>query len=163
MYNSSVSEPMIQQSIKPIKPATTTREPQNVTVANSNEETKDNMTDTIKEWFVIDDEITKMKANIKNKDKRKKILTDKIVKMMKSKSIDCINTSSNGSLLVKQIKSKKSITKKMLIQSLEACMKDLGVAENIAHHILNGREEQIKEVIRRRPIKKDGSSTNATT
>lgn len=154
MYD--VSVPMIQQ------PITVTRETQNTVQGTSNEEKKDNMTDTIKEWFVIDDEIAKMKASIKIKDKRKKFLTDKIVKMMKSKSIDCINTSSNGSLLVKQIKSKKSITKKMLIQSLETCMKDLGVAENIAHHILNGREEQIKEVIRRRPIKKN-TSMNAPT
>jgi hypothetical protein len=72
---------------------------------------------------------------------------------MKTNSIDCFDIN-GGSLVYNQKKTKKCLSGKFLLQQLENYYKDQPeVAKEITQHILNNREETIKEDIRRK-IKK---------
>ena len=69
---------------------------------------------------------------------------------MKTNKIDCFDIN-GGSLVYKQNKVKKPINGKTLLAALKSYYKDeLQTAENITKHILDNREEQIKETIKRK-------------
>lgn len=115
--------------------------------------TKEELISNIREWIKIDTDIASLKNEIKNKQTQKKNLTENLVKVMKSNSIDCFDI--NGGVLVyNQKKTKKSISGKFLLQQLEKYYKDQpDVAKEVTQHIMDNREEVIKEDIRRK-IKK---------
>ena len=115
--------------------------------------TKEELISNIREWIKIDTDIASLKNEIKNKQTQKKNLTENLVKVMKSNSIDCFDIN-GGSLVYNQKKTKKCLSGKFLLQQLENYYKDQpDVAKEITQHILNNREEVIKEDIRRK-IKK---------
>ncbi len=115
--------------------------------------TKDELISNIREWIKIDTDIATLKNEIKNKQTQKKNLTENLVKVMKTNSIDCFDIN-GGSLVYNQKKTKKCLSGKFLLQQLENYYKDQPeVAKEITQHILNNREETIKEDIRRK-IKK---------
>jgi hypothetical protein len=115
--------------------------------------TKDELITNIREWIKIDTDISTLKNEIKNKQTQKKNLTENLVKVMKTNSIDCFDIN-GGSLVYNQKKTKKCLSGKFLLQQLENYYKDQPeVAKEITQHILNNREETIKEDIRRK-IKK---------
>ena len=68
---------------------------------------KDILVKNIKDWVMIDDELNKMKKQIKEYNLQKKQITSKLVQTMKHKNIDCFEINS-GTLVYKQTKSKKS-------------------------------------------------------
>ena len=69
---------------------------------------------------------------------------------MKTNSIDCFDIN-GGSLVYKTNKIKKPINGKTLLLALQNYYKtDLKIAEDITKHIMNSREEQIKETIKRK-------------
>jgi hypothetical protein len=115
--------------------------------------TKDELISNIREWIKIDTDIATLKNEIKNKQTQKKNLTENLVKVMKTNSIDCFDIN-GGSLVYNQKKTKKCLSGKFLLQQLENYYKEQPeVAKEITQHILNNREETIKEDIRRK-IKK---------
>jgi hypothetical protein len=112
------------------------------------EDTKTELINNIKEWIKLDNEIIKMKATIKEKNTKKNKLTDTLVSVMKTNSIDCFDIS-GGSLVFKQTKIKKAINKKSLLQALQNYYKnDTEKAEEIVQHVLSNREEKIKDTIK---------------
>jgi len=113
-------------------------------------ETKEQLVTNIKEWIKLDGEITQLKKEIKERNDKKKALTDDLMKVMKTNSIDCFDVN-NGSLVFKKCKSKKPINAKTLLASLQSFYKDDSkTAEDLTKHILDSREEQIKETIKRK-------------
>lgn len=115
--------------------------------------TKEELISNIREWIKIDTDIASLKNEIKNKQTQKKNLTENLVKVMKSNSIDCFDIN-GGALVYNQKKTKKSISGKFLLQQLEKYYKDQpDVAKEVTQHIMDNREEVIKEDIRRK-IKK---------
>lgn len=113
-------------------------------------ETKEQLVGNIKEWIKIDSEITQLKNEIKDKNNKKKALTESLVTVMKTNKIDCFDIN-GGALIYKTNKTKKPINGKMLLQALQNYYKtDPNVAEEITKHVLDSREEQIKETIRRK-------------
>ncbi len=115
--------------------------------------TKDELINNIREWIKIDTDIATLKNEIRNKQAQKKNLTENLVKVMKTNSIDCFDIN-GGSLVYNQKKTKKCLSGKFLLKQLENYYKDQPeVAKEITQHILNNREETIKEDIRRK-IKK---------
>lgn len=113
-----------------------------------NNDIKTDLINNIKEWIKLDNEITKMKTLIKEKNTQKNKLTDTLVSVMKAKSIDCFDIN-GGSLVFKQTKVKQTINKKSLLQALQNYYKnDASKAEEIVEHVLNNREEKIKETIK---------------
>ena len=113
-------------------------------------ETKDELISNIKEWVKTDNEINRLKKTTKELNAKKKLLTESLVHVMKNNEIDCFDIN-NGSILYKKSVVKKPISGKMLINALSAYYKgDNNIAESITKHILDSREEQIKETIKRK-------------
>ena len=112
--------------------------------------TKEELISNIKEWIKIDNDIAKLKAEIKDRTNKKKMLTTNLVNVMKTNSIDCFDIN-DGALVYKQTKSKKSITGKTLLAALQNYYKEQpNLAEDLTKHVLDSREEVVKETIKRK-------------
>jgi hypothetical protein len=78
------------------------------------------------------------------------MLTTNLVTVMKTNSIDCFDIN-DGALVYKQTKSKKSITGKTLLAALQNYYKEQpNLAEDLTKHVLDSREEVVKETIKRK-------------
>ena len=112
--------------------------------------TKEELITNIKEWIKIDNDITKLKTDIKEKTSRKKSLTENLVVVMKSNSIDCFDIN-GGALIYKQKKTKKPISAKYLLAELQRYYKDQpDVATDLTKQLLDNRELSIKDEICRK-------------
>jgi len=113
-------------------------------------ETKEQLVNNIKEWIKMDNEIVQLKNEIKERNNKKKSLTESLVSVMKSNEIDCFDIN-GGALVYKKNKVKKPINGKTLLVALQNYYKnDQKVAEELAKHVMDSREEQIKETIKRK-------------
>jgi hypothetical protein len=113
-------------------------------------ETKDQLVNNIKEWIKMDTEISQLKSEIKERNLKKKNLTENLVTVMKSNQIDCFDIN-GGALVYKTNKVKKPINGKTLLNALQNYYKsDPKIAEDLTKHIMNSREEQVKETIKRK-------------
>jgi len=118
--------------------------------ALSKEQTKEQLVNNIREWIKIDNEISQLKAEIKERNNKKKGLTENLVSVMKTNSIDCFDIQ-GGALIYKKNKVKKPINSKTLLLSLQNYYKsDPKMAEDITQYVLDSREEQVKETIKRK-------------
>jgi hypothetical protein len=112
--------------------------------------TKEELISNIKEWIKIDTEITKLKLEIKTKTNRKKTITESLVNVMKSNSIDCFDIN-GGALVYKQKKTKKTISGKFLLAQLEEYYKEQPeIAKDIAKKVLDNRIQVVKDEIKRK-------------
>jgi hypothetical protein len=69
---------------------------------------------------------------------------------MKTNSIDCFDIT-GGALVYKKNKVKKPINGKTLLAALQNYYKDnANLAEEITKHVMDNREEQVKETIKRK-------------
>jgi hypothetical protein len=113
-------------------------------------ETKEQLVNNIKEWIKIDSEISDLKSKIKERNNKKKTLTENLVTVMKTNKIDCFDIN-GGALVYKTNKVKKPINGKTLLTALQNYYKsDPKIAEDITKHVMDSREEQIKETIKRK-------------
>jgi hypothetical protein len=113
-------------------------------------ETKEQLVNNIKEWIKMDTEIAELKAQIKERNNRKKTLTENLVTVMKTNKIDCFDIN-GGALVYKTNRIKKPINGKTLLAALQNFYKsDPKMAEDLTKHVLDSREEQIKETIKRK-------------
>ena len=113
-------------------------------------ETKEQLVNNIKDWIKMDAEISELKAQIKDKNNKKKQLTENLVTVMKTNKIDCFDIN-GGALVYKTNKVKKPINGKTLLSALQNYYKtDSKIAEELTKHIMDSREEQIKETIKRK-------------
>ena len=118
--------------------------------SNSKIDTKAELVNNVKEWIKIDNEIAKLKSEMKDKNNKKKILSGNLLNVMKSNDIDCFDIN-GGAIVYKKTKVKKPINGKTLLKTLETYFKnDTPTAQELTKHILDNREEQIKESIRRK-------------
>ena len=112
--------------------------------------TKEELIINIKEWIKIDNELTKMKSEIKERTNRKKELTESLVNIMKSNSIECFDIN-GGALIYKQKRTRKTISGKFLLTQLEEYYKNQPkIAQEITKRVLDNRDEVIKEEIKRK-------------
>jgi hypothetical protein len=113
-------------------------------------ETKEQLVNNIKEWIKMDTDIAELKSQIKDKTIKKKLLTENLVTVMKTNKIDCFDIN-GGALVYKTNKVKKPINGKSLLVALQNYYKsDPKIAEDLSKHIMDSREEQIKETIKRK-------------
>lgn len=111
---------------------------------------KNELITNIKEWIKMDTEISKLKAEVKEKTVKQKELTAGLVNVMKNNSIDCFDIN-GGSLVYKKRKTRKTITGKFLLAQLEEYYKDAPeVAKEITNKVLENREQVVKEEIKRK-------------
>jgi hypothetical protein len=113
-------------------------------------DTKEQLVNNVKDWVKIDNEITQLKIEIKNKTNKKKSLTENLVTVMKTNNIDCFDIN-GGSLVYKQNKIKRPISGKTLLAALQNYYKnDEKIAKEITQHVLDNREVKINEIIERK-------------
>jgi len=113
-------------------------------------ETKEHLINNIKEWIKIDNEITQFKKQIKERNDKKKTLTENLITTMKNNEIDCFDIN-GGAIVYKQNKIKKALNAKTLLFALKNYYKDNeSIAQDLTKHILDSREEQVKETIKRK-------------
>jgi len=112
--------------------------------------TKDELILNIKEWIKMDNEISKLKSEVKEKTNKKKELTESLVSIMKSHSIDCFDIN-GGALVYKQKKTRRTISGKFLLAQLEEYYKEQPeLAKEITKKVLDNRVEVIKDEIKRK-------------
>jgi len=116
-------------------------------------ETKEELVSHIKNWIQLDNNISTLQKQLKELREQKKNLTGDLVNVMKSNEIDCFDIN-NGKLMYSRTRVKKPINKSSLLLALKEYFgeNNKNVAE-IGEHILNSREESIKETIRRKTNK----------
>jgi len=113
-------------------------------------ETKEELVSNIKEWIQIDNDINDLKKQIKEKNNNKKKLTEGLVTTMKNNKIDCFDIN-GGALVYKKSTVKKPINGKTLLAALQSYYKnEPTMAENLTKHVLDNRQEQVKETIKRK-------------
>jgi len=113
-------------------------------------ETKEQLVNKIRDWVKIDTEIAQLKAEIKERNNKKKLITTELVTVMKTNQIDCFDIN-GGALVYKKSVVKKPINGKSLMTILQNYYKTQPeVAEELTKHILDNREEKIKETIKRK-------------
>jgi len=111
---------------------------------------KEELINNIREWIKVDNEIIKLKAETKLLNAKQKALTDSLVKIMKGNSIDCFDIN-GGALMYKQKKTKKTISGKFLLSELQKYYKEQPeMAEELTKHLLDNREEIIKDGLHRK-------------
>lgn len=112
--------------------------------------TKDELILNIKEWIKIDNEISKLKTEVKEKTNKKKELTETLVNVMKSNAIDCFDIN-GGALVYKQKKTRRTISGKFLLSQLEEYYKEQPeLAKEITKRVLDNRIEVVKDEIKRK-------------
>jgi len=112
-------------------------------------ETKDELIQSVKEWIRIESEIASFKTEIKNRNAKKKILTEKLVTVMKKNEIDCFDIN-GGAIVYKKTMAKKPINAKMLLATLSEYYKETNnpqLAVELSKYILDSREVTTKETI----------------
>ena len=119
------------------------------TVVIQKTSTKEELISNIREWIKIDNDLMNLKKEIKNKTANKKTLTENLVKVMKSNAIDCFDIN-GGALVYSQRKTKKPISGKYLLLQLEKYYKEQPeIAKEVTQHLMDNREENVKEDIKR--------------
>jgi|688.fasta_scaffold530794_1 hypothetical protein len=112
--------------------------------------TKDELILNIKEWIKMDNEITKLRSEVKDKTTKKKELTESLVNIMKCNAIDCFDIN-GGALVYKQKKTRRTISGKFLLSQLEEYYKDQPeLAKEITKKVLDNRVEVLKDEIKRK-------------
>ena len=104
----------------------------------------------IKNWIEVDNQIAEFQKQIKLLREQKKSLSMDLMDIMKTNEIDCFNVK-DGKLMYTKSKIKKPINKKSLMTAVNDFFKnDSDTAKELSDHILNSREETVKESIKRK-------------
>jgi hypothetical protein len=115
---------------------------------------KEELVNIIKEWIENDDKVKELQTIIKEYKNKKKNLTLSLLSIMKNNEIDCFDINS-GKIVYCKNKTKASLNKKTLIETLEKFFKEennsnINIDVNIiSEYILNNREVKVNENIKR--------------
>ena len=86
-------------------------------------QTKEDLINSVKEWLLIDNQISDLQKQIREKRKLKKELSNSLITVMKEHNIDCLDIK-NATLVHTKRKQKQSISKKFLLETLEKYYND---------------------------------------
>ena len=104
-------------------------------------QTKEDLINSVKEWLIIDKEISDLQKQIREKRNFKKQISAGLINVMKQHNIDCLDIK-NAKIVHTKRKQKQSISKKFLLETLEKYYKDNEDAKTITDYILNSRQEK---------------------
>ena len=111
------------------------------------------LVENIKEWIQADNNIRELQKAAKEYRKRKKELTDELVKVMRDNEIDNFDVN-DGTLMYKRSEVKAPLNKKHLLTTLTHFFKeDDAQATELCKYILDTRETKVRETIQRKIIK----------
>tara|TARA_B100001093_G_C26787577_1_gene997378 strand:+ start:988 stop:1359 length:372 start_codon:yes stop_codon:yes gene_type:complete len=116
---------------------------------NSQDISKAELINLIKNWKQLDDELKTIQKEVKERRNKKKIITEQLVKIMRNNEIDCFDIN-NGKLLYTQSKLKSSISRPYLLEIMSKYFADDDTVEidKVTDYILENRNVKIKEGIR---------------
>ena len=113
---------------------------------------KDMLKQVVKDWIMIDRDISMLKQELKAKETQKKTHTARILSLMETNNVGVFNFG-NSKLVHKTTHVKKPINKKSLIKILEDFYKsDTQSALQLTEFILNARETTTYEKIEHKLI-----------
>ena len=113
-------------------------------------DTKDKLIKSIQEWVKLDNEMRKLKNEIKTRKTAQDQITSALITTMKTNDIDEFNIN-NGKLTYSNKTVKKPITKKSLLDILSKfCDGDVNQANEIKNFILDNREDVVVEKLVRK-------------
>ncbi len=105
---------------------------------------------SVKEWVKLDNEMRTLKEELNIRKKKKDNISNGLLQSMKEKEIDSFDLK-DGKLEYKTRKTKKPISKKMLLNILSQYYNgDPNKASELNNYILANREENTKETILRK-------------
>jgi len=114
-----------------------------------NTNNKNELIEHIKIWVKADEEIKEIQKVLKEKRETKKEESEYLIEIMKKNQIDCFNLN-EGKLVHTQTKTKQSISKKFLLKTLNEYYQEENKAEEMTEYILKTREENLKEVLKKK-------------
>ena len=103
----------------------------------------------IKSWMQADEEIKQLQKVIKEKKELKKEAADVLINVMKENDLDSFDLK-EGKLVHAQRKTKQSISKKFLQDTLAGYFKEDSKAEEMTNYILEQRQERVKDELKRK-------------
>ena len=114
---------------------------------------KEELVNIIKEWIEIDDMLKQKQKEIKELKGKKKIFTETLLEIMKKNEIDCFDINS-GKIVYCKTKSKASINKKNLLESLEKYFEDREDIDitKVRDYLFENRETKLRENIKRKIV-----------
>lgn len=113
-------------------------------------EINEGIINSVKEWVKLDNEMRTLKDELNSRKKRKDSISNGLLHSMKEKEIDSFDLK-DGKLEYKTRKTKKPISKKMLLNILSQYYNgDPNKANELNNFILSNREESVKETILRK-------------
>jgi hypothetical protein len=111
---------------------------------------KSRLIENVKEWIHLDNQLKEIRERMKAHRNRKKEITSVLVSIMKTNDIDCFDIT-DGKLFYNKKNVKKPLTKKHLLASLAKYFDNNNVmVKELSTFIMNSRENNIKEDIRRK-------------
>ena len=117
---------------------------------------KSELLNTVKQWIIIDDEIKNLSSAAREKRKEKKQMTDLLVSTMKENEIDCLDLAGGNKLIYMKHKGKKALSKTHLLNALKQFYNNNPTqVKELSEFILETREDNITENIRRKSAKKN--------
>lgn len=113
--------------------------------------TKEQLQDTVRDWVKLDNEIARLKSEVKERENKKKALTGNLVTIMKTHNISCFDMN-GGALIYKKDQKKKALSGKTLLQALQNYFKDKPeeFAEDVTKFVMENREVVEKDIIKMR-------------
>jgi len=110
-------------------------------------ETKEQLTNAIREWVKIDNELRALNKEQAKRKTDKKRISAALIEIMKKNEIDAFDIK-DGELRYTKKNIKKPITKKILLNILSTYYKgDLSQATELNNYIIENREEVTREYI----------------
>lgn len=103
----------------------------------------------IKLWMQAEDEIKELQSIIKEKKKIKKESADILIDVMKQNELESFDLK-EGKLVHSQRKTKQSISKKFLQETLNSYFKEDSKAQEMTNYILDQRQDRIKDELKRK-------------
>jgi hypothetical protein len=111
---------------------------------------KNELTTIVRQWVKNDNEIRELKKQETIRKNNNKLITAKLMAIMKTNELDCFDIN-NGQIMYKKTNVKKPFTKKVLFQLLNEYYKnDVEKANDVNTFLLDNQEEVVKERIIRK-------------
>ena len=110
---------------------------------------KEVLVKTIKEWISIENEMKQIQKHMKLLRDKKKVLSESLVKIMKTNDVDCFDIS-EGKILYTKNNTKTPLSKKHLLDCLNTYFAENPAIQpdDVAKYILDNRQTVVKESIR---------------
>jgi hypothetical protein len=117
-------------------------------------QSKEVLVKSIKEWMSIDNDMKKLQKHMKEYRERKKVLSEKLVEIMKTNNVDCFDIS-EGKIIYTKNNVKSTLNKKHILECLTTYFSDNTTVqpEDVTKFILDNRSTVVKEHIRHKPVK----------